>query len=266
MFWPVLIILYIGILIWVVLYLIKVHKASLAESDFEQEEKLLVFFKGDEFSGPMEHEKIEPQKPFVFAKKSVKPKITSEIKRLDGPFPFYGKKKPTSSKPPVIKSVNIAHVTQELIGLVMKMSGKERSRTAKEITRRRQYNPDHINPETTTKHLIEMIMRMSLEDRCALLSEVKSRTGSSRRKFERKNYMTPVYFVVKGVLANAYTKNFSNGGVLIETLKAVNPNFGPGESIAMNLPHPRMRKEIKIHGKIIRVTPGAIAVCFDKPV
>lgn len=265
MFWPVLIIFYIGILIWVVLYLIKVHKASLAESDFEQEEKLLVFFKGDEFSGSMEHEKIEPQKPFVFAKKSVKPEIKPEIKKTDEPFPLFDGKYAKSLKIPAPQNINIAHVTQELISLVMKMPGKERSRTAKEIARRRQSIPDHLHSETTTKHLIEMIMRMSLEDRCALLSEGKARTGSSRRKFERKNYMTPVYFVVKGMLQNAYTKNFSNGGVLIETLKAVTRNFSPGESVTMSLLHPRIRNEIKIHGKIIRVTPGAIAVCFDKP-
>jgi hypothetical protein len=266
MFWPILIILYIGILIWVVLYLIKVQNASLAESDFEQEEKLFVFSKGDELSCPMEYEKITPQTSFVFAKKNGKPGIKPEIKRPDGPLPFYDEKKPTSFKPPIVQNVNIAHVTKGLIGFVMKMSGEERSLLAKEISRRRQYNPDHLHAETTTKHLIEMIMSMSIEDRCAILSEVKSRTGLSRRKFVRKNYMAPVYFVVKGMLANAYTKNFSNGGVLIETLKAVTRNFGDGESIAMSLQHPRIRKEIKIHGKIIRVTPGAIAVCFDKPV
>lgn len=265
MFWPILIILYIGIIAWVLLYLIKLHKFSLlVESDFKQEEKTFVFSRRNEFSDPMEQKKIGPGKTFVFIEKADKPEIKPETKKRDEPFPLYDEKHAKSLKTPVLQRINIANVTKELICYVMKMSEEDKHWLTKEKASRRQRIPNHVNSETTAKYLIEMIMRMSLEDRCALLSELKSRMGASRRKFARKNYMSPVYYVVKGMLQNAYTKNFSSDGLLIETLK-VTRHLSPGESITMSLLHPRFRKEMKIHGKIIRVTPGAIAVYFDKP-
>lgn len=273
MFWPILVILYIGIIIWVLLYLIKLQKFALAGSDFKQEEKSFVFSvdtpfvfsRKNELSNPVGRRKSGPEKTFAFIEKAEKPEIKLEIKRTDKPFPLYDKKHTRSSKIPILQSINIANVTRDLIGFVMKMSGEEKHRLLKEKTNHRQPFPDHDNPKMTTKHLFEMIMSMSLEDRCGLLGEFKSRIGMSRRKFARKNYMTPVYFVVKGMLQNAYTKNLSNCGVLIETFKVMARKFVPGELITMSLLHPQIRKEIKIQGKIIRVTPSTIAVCFDKP-
>jgi len=247
MYWPALIILYAGMMVWVLLYLVKLHKTALAESDVNPEAKSFVFFEGNACSAPMGQENIDAEK---------KSKIFSSHE--------YGKR-PTSLKLPAFQNINIAHVTRDLIDMVMKMPAAERRRLADEITRYRPELSDHDNPPSTTKYLIEMIMQVRPEDRCALLSDVKTRMGVSRRKFARKNYMVPVYFVVRGMLANAYTKNFSSGGVLIETLRIMSRNFKSGESITMSLPHPRIRKEMKIHGKIIRVAPDAIAVSFDKP-
>jgi hypothetical protein len=76
--------------------------------------------------------------------------------------------------------------------------------------------------------------------------------------------VTPVYFAVKGILQSGYTKNISNSGLLIETIKAMGRKFFLGDPITINFAPPQRRKDIKIHGKIVRVTHSAIAVCFDR--
>lgn len=271
MFWPVLVILYIGIIIWILLYLIKLHKFALAGSNFNQEEKSFVFSVDTPFVFPRKNgllnpagrRKSKPEKTSTFIEKAEKPEI--KLEGTDNPLPLYDKNHTRSSKIPNHQRINIANVTRDLIGFVMKMSEEEKYELLEEKTTYQQRFPDHDNPKMTTKNIVEMIMSMSIEDRCGLLGDFKSRINSSRRKFARQNYITPVYFVVKGMLQNAYTRNLSNCGVLIETFKVTARKFVPGELITMNLLHPHVRKEIKIRGKIIRVTPSTIAVSFDKP-
>lgn len=265
MLWPTIIILYIGIIICVLLYLINLHKSVLSGPDFKQDENALVFSLGNEFSKPMELATGKPEKRFAFFDKVEKSDKKHKIKRTDNTLTLFEKKHTRASIRSGSQNINIANVTRDLISIVLKMSDKEKHRLLIKKTGHQHCFGDYGYPKTITKQLIEMIMSMSLADRCGFLGECKSRIGMSRRKFDRKDYMTPVYFVVKGLLQNAYTKNISNDGVLIETLKVLARKFFPGESITMNFAHPQSRKERRIQGKITRVTPSAIAVCFDEP-
>ena len=86
MFSPILIIFYIGIIVWVILYLVKLHRSSLAESDVNQEEKLFVFFPDDEASDPKERETIGPEN------------------NMKGSFPPDDEKRPAPVKTPAFQS------------------------------------------------------------------------------------------------------------------------------------------------------------------
>jgi hypothetical protein len=188
------------------------------------------------------------------------PKIQCEKTRISSD----GIKNSKASKSSRLENINIAHVTRELINFVMKMPEDEKIRLFKKKTCNSEtgtVQDQHVN---VTKHLVDFIMNMSIDERCGFLGELKTQQGITRRESAREGYVTPVYFAVKGLLLSGYTRNISAGGLLIETLKAMGRKFFLGDPVTINFTHPRDRREIKIHGKIVRVGRSAIAVCFDR--
>jgi Tfp pilus assembly protein PilZ len=162
------------------------------------------------------------------------------------------------------ENINISSVTKELISAVMKMSGDEKYLLLRNKSGQKQSVSTFFNPKTITKQAIELITTMSLEEKCKLLGELKTSKGQSRRQFTRQDYVTPVHLVVKGTLINAYTKNISKGGVFIDTSRAYELKFMPGDAITMNFDHPQFKRPIKITGKIVRVTKAGVGVSFDE--
>jgi hypothetical protein len=161
-------------------------------------------------------------------------------------------------------SINISNVTKELISAIMKMTGDEKYVLLRNKAGKQQSFSNFYNPKTITKQVIEMITNMSLDEKCKLLGELKATKGLSRRQFTRQDYITPVHLVVKGTLVNGYTKNISKCGVFIDTTKAYELKFAPGDAITMNFDHPQFRRPIKITGKIVRVTQAGMGVSFDE--
>jgi hypothetical protein len=162
------------------------------------------------------------------------------------------------------ENINIANVTKELIGAVMKMNGDDKFGLLNKIMKNQPKFSTFYNSRTITREVIEMIMKMSLEEKCKLLGELKATGGGSRRQYTREDYVTPVHFAVKGILLNGYTKNISKGGVFIETTKASELKFAPGDPVTMNFTHPKFRHPVKITGKIARVSKVGIGVEFDE--
>jgi Tfp pilus assembly protein PilZ len=162
------------------------------------------------------------------------------------------------------ETINISNVTKELIGAIMKMTGDEKYVLLRKTAGHQQSFSTFYNPKTITKQAIEMITNLSLDEKCKLLGELKATKGLSRRQFTRQDYVTPVHMVVKGALISAYTKNISKGGVFIDTPRAYELKFAPGDAITMNFDHPQLRRPIKITGKIVRVTKAGIGVSFDE--
>ena len=167
-------------------------------------------------------------------------------------------------KKPTTENINISNVTKELISAIMKMHGDDKFLLLKKMSGKNRSFASFYNPKTVTKEVIEMIMNMTIDERCKLLGEFKTTRGLSRRQYTREEYVTPIHFAVKGTLLNEYTKNISKGGVFIETPKALQLKFAPGDPVTMNFNHPQIRKPIKITGKIVRVTAKGIGVTFDE--
>lgn len=256
MLWFIFVVLFSGSAVWVLLFSGKLKKSAATGSGIKKEEKSFV---------------IPEDRPFVFSRKVEKSEfIKAEIKESDiKKMPIYfqsdGEKFVKFPHKPGSENINISNVTKELISAIMEMSKREKYRLMLEKSGDEKGAHARYNPKTTTKQAIEMIMRMSLEDRCRLLGEYKARKGVSRRKFPRKEYVAPIYFAGKGILLNEFTKNISKCGVFIETLKAMDLKFIPGDPITMNFEHPHVQKNIKIQGKIARVTQKSIGVRFDEP-
>jgi hypothetical protein len=162
------------------------------------------------------------------------------------------------------ENINISNVTKELINAIMQMTGEEKYLLLRNKTGQQQSFSSYYNPKTITKQAIEMVTNMSLDEKCKLLGELKATKGLSRRQFTRQGYVTPVHLVVKGILVNGYTKNISKSGVSIDTTKAYELKFAPGDAVTMNFDHPQIRRPIKITGRIVRVTKSGIGVSFDE--
>ncbi len=158
---------------------------------------------------------------------------------------------------------NISVVTNRLIGLVMKMSRSDKGKLLEKFNEFKKLPEKKSSTANITTDLIELIMKMSLEERCQLLSDLMSYTGTTKRKYGRSKYLSPVHFSVKDVLYQGNTKNISLGGVFIEA-KGHTGHFSVGDRITLNLEHPRTRKYVKITGSIAWIAEHGIGVSFDK--
>ena len=161
-------------------------------------------------------------------------------------------------------NVNVATVTREVLGLVMKMTGADKLRMLKKL------NPDtrasisqDPNSASLTTELIGAVMKASLDKRCALLGELKAYDGSSKRRHSRQEYFVPIQYIIKGRLFNGYINNISKSGLFIETSKGSQPEVVKGEEILLNFDHPDTKRPMKLTGKIVRIMKSGLGILFD---
>jgi hypothetical protein len=277
-FWQFIVIFYVVIICWVLLFVIKVSRTSAALPEIKQEDTPFILSSDN-------HPAFASDIPFLISQNIEKEKIKNMDIKMSGVIPVCGMDFPdfrnqsgktcissdaTKNTRPSnghrIENINIANVTRELINFIMKMSTDEKTRLFKEKKFNLAFETPQGQHQNITKQLVDLIMNMSIDDRCRFLGELKTKEGITRRESAREGYVTPVYFAVKGFLQSGYTRNISTGGLLIETLKAMGRKFILGDPITINFEHPQERKEIKIHGRIVRVSNSAIAVCFDRQI
>lgn len=271
MFWFILIILCISTGFWLMLFSGRLKKSAVAGS----EEDTPFVFSDDKpflFSRMVENQDLkeaEKNRPEIKSAERLSGWVMKDegraSERADGHFYYNREAIEESPSKPEFEKGNTADVTRELVSVVMKMPGYAKFRLLREKADNQTSLPARYNPGTITQQVVEMIMNLTPEERCRLLAECKTRKGIFRRNFARKNYVTPIYFAVKGILQNEFTKNISKGGVFIETLKTMDLKFLPGDPIIMNFEHPGDRNNVKVQGKIIRVSSRAIGVRFDEP-
>ncbi len=256
MFWPIVIVGYIAIVIGVMAILLKTHPKSISVPYAPPHVPFVVSQK----TKPAQRSRpgTDPRHPIL------NPQKADGASGIHSPQSPKASQKPTTAKFIRVagsEKVNISNVTRDLIKAIIEMSDAEKQH----LYQQKIHPVTREQAKAITPALIEWMLTLPMEERCRLLGEYKSKHGRTRRQFERKNYITPVYFAVKGMLQNAYTRNISNGGVLIETLKSMGQKLMLGDAVTLNFAHPWLKKEIKIQGKIIRITPTAIAVTFDTP-
>jgi hypothetical protein len=122
------------------------------------------------------------------------------------------------------------------------------------------------------KDLSSLITSISETKRCELLekltgwylskhSELKGYFNHAElREYPRKSFKTPVELSKNGFTFMCLTQNMSNSGAFIQT----DFNFHIDQQITMILSPPKIKKDITIGGKIVRVDSKGIGVKFDE--
>ncbi len=159
---------------------------------------------------------------------------------------------------------NISSVTNQLIKMIMTMSTTDKDKLLTTFNKLKKTPTQKVNISNITTELIQLITKMSLEDRCKILGDFISYTGTTKRKYGRREFIRSVDFTVKTSLYRGYTKNISRGGVFIE-IKNAGTLFAAGDPIKMNLEHPELHRSFNVTGKIIRTAKTGIGVEFDIP-
>lgn len=161
-------------------------------------------------------------------------------------------------------NVNVAKVTRELLDLIMKLPGTERAKLLKELKPDAPIETGSNAVSNTTTALIEAVMKLNLQERCRILGEMKALSGSSKRKYSRVDFFSPIQFVINDRLSSGFIKNISISGIFIEAPQYSSEEVKPGMAVKMIFDHPHTGNHLKIEGKIIRVAKSGIGIRFDE--
>lgn len=80
------------------------------------------------------------------------------------------------------------------------------------------------------------------------------------RKYNRRVYNKPLYFIYKRLKFKGLVANISRGGALIET----DVNFSLGERIQLVVPGGKTGKEALVNGWIVRICLSGVVMCFER--
>ena len=80
------------------------------------------------------------------------------------------------------------------------------------------------------------------------------------RKYSRKGYNKPLYFIYKRLKFKGLVANISRGGALIET----DVNFSLGDRIKLVVPGGKTGKEALVSGWIVRICLSGFGMCFER--
>lgn len=108
-------------------------------------------------------------------------------------------------------------------------------------------------------HLIELISNMPIHARQELIKELEDKYSKGKRKSVRVDYFKDVDFATQHQVYRGFIQNISDHGMLIET----RGDFSTGQKITMTFVLPHSDEQVKMSGKIVRVSPeGKFAVKF----
>ena len=113
------------------------------------------------------------------------------------------------------------------------------------------------------KDLSSLITSISEANRRELLKKLTNWYHSKHvelREFPRRPFSTPVELSTNGLTYSCFIENISNGGVFIHT----DFNFNIDQRITMIFSLSRVKKDIKVDGKIVRVDSQGIGVKFGE--
>jgi len=175
------------------------------------------------------------------------------------------------------EAVNVAAVTRELLDLIMKLPGSEKTALLERI------NPDAVpeakdtapdakdgkrqsSPSMVTTALINAVMKTEIPRRCRILGELKTIQGSSRRKYSRIDFFAPIQYVIGDRLSTGFIRNISVSGVFIEDPHYGGPIPYPGVTTMMIFDHPHTGRHIKVRGTVARVTKAGLGIRFHEKI
>jgi len=171
-------------------------------------------------------------------------------------------------------TVNVAAVTRELLDLIMKLPGSEKTgllerlnpNALPEATGTMPDEKRQSAPSVVTTALINAVMKTEIPRRCRILGELKAIQGSSRRKYSRIDCFAPIQYVIGDRLSTGFIRNISVSGVFIEDSRhGANIPF-PGVTATMIFDHPHTGRHIKVRGTVARVTKAGLGIRFDEKI
>ena len=80
------------------------------------------------------------------------------------------------------------------------------------------------------------------------------------RKYKRRAYNKPLYFIYKRLKFIGLVTNISRGGALIET----DAKFSLGERIQLVVPLAKTGKDVLVNGWIVRICLKGVGVSFER--
>lgn len=172
------------------------------------------------------------------------------------------------------EAVNVAAVTRELLDLIMKLPGSEKTALLERLNpdalpEARDTMPDgkrQIAPSVVTTALINAVMKTRIPRRCRILGELKAIQGSSRRKYSRLDFFAPIQYVIGDRLSTGFIRNISVSGVFIEDARHGAPIPFPGVTATMIFDHPHTGRHIKARGTVARVTKTGLGIRFHEKI
>lgn len=99
---------------------------------------------------------------------------------------------------------------------------------------------------------------VKLEEQTPAESEFVGEKDS--RKYNRRVYNRPLYFICKRLKFSGLVANISRGGALIET----DAKFSLGESIQLVVPGGKAGKDVLVKGWIVRIGLRGVGVSFER--
>jgi Tfp pilus assembly protein PilZ len=124
---------------------------------------------------------------------------------------------------------------------------------------------DNLSEAKNKKDLSLLISSISEKERRQLLKKLINWYESKHlelRKYPRKTLSIPVEHHSNGVNFIHFIQNISNSGAYIQT----EGSFHIGQEIALTFSISKVRSDITVKGKVVRIDDRGIGVKFDEPI
>ena len=117
-----------------------------------------------------------------------------------------------------------------------------------------------------TVKLIKLILNMSESEQMTLMGNLGNGLYEHKRKKTRATYPIDVNYSTEDNEFRDFIQDISVSGVFIKTnkLRESTESLSVGQEVSMKIPYSEHQKNLKIKGKIVRMTPEGIGVEFNK--
>jgi len=106
--------------------------------------------------------------------------------------------------------------------------------------------------------ILEKVSGLSEEEKRQLLKDLDEEQISEKRKYDRKDFVRVIDYIVDDRYYRDFIQDISEGGLFIDTSN----QFSAGQKILMTFVSPDYQKPFKIHGEIIHAKTDGIGVKF----
>jgi hypothetical protein len=115
-----------------------------------------------------------------------------------------------------------------------------------------------LSIDETRAFIFQIIDSMPEDEVRQLLKELEDRPKKERRKFDRKDFLSIIDYVVEDRYYRDFIQNMSENGLFFKPAHT----FSVGQTIQITFMSPDYQKPFKINGEIARVNTDGVGVTF----